>query len=88
VTTEKSREAFLARAACIAGTRIAFQEGQSYRRADLREDHGGSRPESLQLGAKTVGQRDPGFDQILAGAGEDFLSALLSSESGTRARKR
>ena len=74
---EEAGEALLAQPPGVCGTRIALEKSQSDGRSDLAEDAVGARPESLQFGVKTVGQRDPGSYEVFAGAGENPQSLRL-----------
>ena len=51
----------------VGGTRVAAQEGERDRRVDVGE-HERPGPAGLELGAQLVGERDPCFDEVLAGA--------------------
>ena len=67
---EEAREALFAQSSSIRGTRVALEESQCDRRVESTEDHGGARPECGEFGLEAIGQRDLGFHEVLASAGE------------------
>jgi hypothetical protein len=70
VPGEEARKTFVAEGARIGGARVALQKGQRDRRVDVGEDTGGARPESFELGAQLVGERDASLHEVFAGTGK------------------
>jgi hypothetical protein len=67
---EEAIEALFAHSSGICGTRVALEESHCDRRVESIEDHGGARPECVEFGLEAIGQRDLGFHEVLASAGE------------------
>ena len=77
-------QALGAEAAGVGVAGVAGQEGERDRAVELAEDPRRAGPEGVELGAQLVGQRDPGADQVFAGADQRAQRQRLVGAGGQR----